>query len=820
MKKQFKYTEDVLFDNYMVSSFGEEYVHSQIPFYFDIDTYEDMVFYSEEINRISLKILKEISGNHKRALNYFDDFPLKDKIFNLKCPISPMFWTRYDTFRDVENNIYFAEFNYDKPCGQKEIALDGKMSFKGNLNLQFIDNIIKELLKICCSYINSDEKINVGFLIDPCHYEELHHSYYFKHILKNTNVNIVQVGPTNLSVKDGDVYGYSSIKLPIILRLFPTEFFYEITNIEDILECFDKGNVLLINDPRIVAIQAKGFFAYLWDLVKEDSPLLSEKDKLIIKKCIPITDILELRHYDECLKNKDKYVIKSSLGRYSQEVYIGKLYKNDEWNKKIEDIVNKSKIHIIQDLINIKQEYTYVPSSNDMNVPILAYGNFGVYLMNDKVQGFLVRWSKTFLTDDSYTWMSPLGTKDFPIFVERFDPKNRKEIWDDIVEKIEFEYDFTGSYSNINEYISLNSLIIKKNFYKEMLSISFKFCEILNKISPYIQKNMELFGPLLGIPKELYKLVSTFCTSNLCALGRIDIAVDNDGNLKIMEFNSETPAGLVEAIGVNSIVKDKLNIKYDNPNEKLRKNIKESFACILEEIKKKKKVENIAVVTTWYYEDIYTSNLIMEILKELREYNVILGNVYDLKVMNNKLYLYGQEIHALYRHYPLDWFYYEEEMQKLIELLSCEDYLINPGYTLITQSKSLFAVIHELINKQFFSKEEEEFVLKYIPYTCLEPDDKLSHDFVVKPYLSREGGGVQLSCNDIFENLDDDVIYQNRINIKPLYNKIYSTTKEFERYQFPVIGVYITGNKPAGIYTRMGDFVTDKNALYMPTYIV
>lgn len=38
--------------------------------------------------------------------------------------------------------------------------------------------------------------------------------------------------------------------------------------------------------------------------------------------------------------------------------------------------------------------------------------------------------------------------------------------------------------------------------------------------------------------------------------------------------------------------------------KKLRKNIKESFACILEEIKKKKKVENIAVVTTWYYEDI------------------------------------------------------------------------------------------------------------------------------------------------------------------------------------------------------------------------
>ena len=58
-------------------------------------------------------------------------------------------------------------------------------------------------------------------------------------------------------------------------------------------------------------------------------------------------------------------------------------------------------------------------------------------------------------------------------------------------------------------------------------------------------------------------------------LGRIDFAIDNNGDLKILEFNSETPAGLVEAIGVNSIIKEKLNIEYDNPNENLRKDIRE-----------------------------------------------------------------------------------------------------------------------------------------------------------------------------------------------------------------------------------------------------
>ena len=112
-----------------------------------------------------------------------------------------MFWTRYDAFRDEQNNVYFAEFNYDKPCGQKEMHLAGKSDFDGNLNVGFIDNVIKELLEICSGYSNCEEKINVGFLMDPCHYEELHHSYYFKYIFKNTNINIVQVGPNNLSVK-------------------------------------------------------------------------------------------------------------------------------------------------------------------------------------------------------------------------------------------------------------------------------------------------------------------------------------------------------------------------------------------------------------------------------------------------------------------------------------------------------------------------------------------------------------------------------------------------------------------------------------------
>ncbi|NFU49760.1 glutathionylspermidine synthase, partial [Clostridium botulinum] len=117
----------------------------------------------------------------------------------------------------------------------------------------------------------------------------------------------------------------------------------------------------------------------------------------------------------------------------------------------------------------------------------------------------------------------------------------------------------------------------------------------------------------------------------------------------------------------------------------------------------------------------------------------------------------------IYRYYPLDWFYYDEEMKKLIEPLSDEVYLI-------------------------------------------------------KPYLSREGDGVHLDYECSY-NQNDDVIFQNRVNIKPIKMELHSVSTKENKYQFPILGAYITNDKFSGIYTRMGDIITDKNARYISTYI-
>lgn len=820
MINQKQFTEEVLFSHYMPSNIKENYIHSQIPFYLDTDTYNKMVFYSETINTLCLNILSQLNTKHKKLVSYIDNFPLRGRIFSLNCSISPLLWTRFDTFRNNKGNILFAEMNYDKPCAQKEIGLAGSIDFDGNVNKFFEKSLISRLLSICEAYCKSranDEKVTIAFLIDPCHYEEFHISYYLKDLCTNTQLNILQVGPKNLSVKEGKVFAFDDKKIDVILRLFPTEYLHEVNNIDEILNCFENGDVLILNDPRVIAIQAKSLFAYLWELVESNSSLITREEAEVIRKCIPYTTIFSNESSEAILRNKDAYVVKSSFGRYSGEVYIGRLFSKNEWKVQLSKVESSTSIHIVQDVIDIKQEYTYHVDDNLMNVPCKAYGNFGTFILGDKVEGICVRWSNTFLTDNSTTWMSPIGIKDYPIKLWTYDFPNRKEIWDKVIERTMFEYNFTGQFFNTGEYVSLNSLILNEWILKEIEDVSSKYCSVLDKTSKFIQENFDIFSKFLGIPQSLKELVLNSHTDMFCAIGRIDFVLDNDGNLKILEFNSETPAGIVESIGIQKIIQEELGITGRDVNKNLREDIKRSFTEILKSFSLKENIKNIGFVCTSYYEDWYNTGMLMEICKEIGVYNVFLGNIYDLEVSDEKLYLYGNELDAVYRYFPLDYLAYEKELEDVLRVLNKKTFSINPTHTLITQSKAIHCVIYELINKGFYTKEEEDFILKYIPYSCLEPDEKLSVDCLAKPLLSREGQGIIMSYEGIEKGLED-IIFQERVNTKPFEMVKYNTICSESKFHFPVIGVYITGSKPSGIFTRMGDFVTNESASFVTTF--
>lgn len=846
------FTEDLLFNYYMISSLGENQVFCPVPFYIDKISFEQMKYYSNILNSLSLKVIKGINKEHKNFINYMDDFKYKKEIFSLTCPITPIFWTRYDAFKRENGGVFFSEFNYDKPCAQREILASSRFNIKNNPNTSFLEQFKQKFIQILGEKFKDKKKTTIGILIDPCHYEELHLSHLFIDLLNHKNLELIPVGPKNFSVHNNKVYALKK-QIDVILRLYPTEFLYEVTDFDKILDLFDRGNLLIINDPRVIICQAKSLFAYLWELVIKQSNLLTSDEVEAIKASLPYTrmfnrECFKIQFFDhakslddfgrntenfnicnlktipnrdlkeELLNSKDKYVIKSVLGRYSNEVYIGTLCTKEEWIDIIDKISESSKLHIIQNFCAIHKEFTYKVNEFDLNYPTEAFPNFGIYLIDGNYAGSCIRWSNDYLTLDDSTWITPIGVVNESLKIEDFCKADRKKTWQEIYEKSMLQYGFTGGYSREYEYFSLQSIVLTESLENEIRFASEAIASIFSKIQKLVINNAEVFVPILGIPDDLLPLIKNCPTEALCCIGRMDWVLTTEGNLKLLEFNSETPAGILEAINLTKLIKETLNIPYKNPSENLALSLKNNISKIIEDYKRTKDIKNIGFLTSTYYEDWYTTNIILDIVKEL-PYNFVIGNIYDIKVKNDKLYLYDTPLDAVYRYYPLDWFYNDNNLKNknFIEAFKYNTLSLNPPTTIISQNKAIFALMYELMTQGFFNKQEQDLIKKYIPFTTLSAEKISTSSFCVKPFLGREGEGINFSY-DLEDIPKGDYIYQELIHIKPVDIDIYSTLECKKDIRFPVIGSFLVDSKFSGIYTRCGNIITDSWASFLPTY--
>jgi hypothetical protein len=73
-----------------------------------------------------------------------------------------------------------------------------------------------------------------------------------------------------------------------------------------------------------------------------------------------------------------------------------------------------------------------------------------------------------------------------------------------------------------------------------------------------------------------------------------------------------------------------------------------------------------------------------------------------------------------------------------------------------------------------------------------------------------------------YEGIDLDMenyVLQERVNTAPAEMVRYTTESHERKHQFPVVGVYITGSKPSGIFSRAGDFITNDKASFIATFV-
>ena len=811
-KNQRHFTDRLLFDYYLVSTSMEMQAHSPYRFFMQKKLFEEMVYSSEVLDRITNKIINKTISNYPDKLFEYGDFNLIENVLKIKNPVLPFFWTRFDAFERLDGGIFFTEFNYDKPCAQREILITEKLGGDGNPNIGFADKFIKSFKKHCEEFYAKNQKLSIAILVDSNHYEELHLSYLYIDLLKPLGYDFVIAGAKNLRAEEDAVYAFDK-KVDVILRQYPTEFMHEVNDAEKILALYGKGKILIINDPRVIIGQAKSIFACMWDLVNNNDTLITEEERRVIKAVIPYTKIFNKRYRQELIDNKDRFVVKSVYGRYSEEVYIGKMHNDKQWEEVLNYVESAEFPHLIQDFCEAKREQLLKFNGYTFE-PVKALCNYGLYLIDGEYAGICARWNQDYLTPDETVWSTPVFIREKSLKIKKYSGNDRIVLWKRLNDEAAFGYNYTWGYTGGQEAFSLDALILERESYDELTKAVEAVVGVIKKATEFAKNNIKLMAPIFDISETIASMIMSETNSEFAFIGRIDWVVDSNGNLKLLEFNSETPAGIIESLTVNEIVHKNIYKNYINPNE----NLEELIKLCMRSIVGSKKIKNIGIVASAYDEDWFNTQTIYESVKKL-PYNFILGEISGLDEKNGRLSLYNQPLDALYRYYPLEMLEDDRCSDGVMNALQSGLLNVNPASTFINRNKALLALIWELVEQRYFDKEEVSTIKKYIPKTVLDPEKLDSPDYCIKSYLGIQGEDVTFSLEEPEKLYEGSYVYQERVDVQTIDMDMYTSLGSSREIVSPVIGTFIVGDKLGGIFTRAGGWITDKWAVYLPTYI-
>ncbi|HEU4965482.1 MAG TPA: glutathionylspermidine synthase family protein [Bacilli bacterium] len=392
---------------------------------------------------------------------------------------------------------------------------------------------------------------------------------------------------------------------------------------------------------------------------------------------------------------------------------------------------------------------------------------------------------------------------------------------------------FTWDHMYGEEYALASVHRITAEFRQEIAEATEKLGEIFRKAVLVIQHGDPQLLSELGLPQEAVEAVRVSLPLDFTtAIGRFDFAPTPDG-LKMLEFNSDTPTGIVETFHVNGRVCDHYGLT--DPNAGLSAQIAEAFQQTVIAYKRQGYPVDRLYFTSldWHEEDAGTTRYLLE-QSQLPGKFVALS---DLRYVEEEDALYAlaqDELHlveVLYRLHALEKLAEERDADgyptgaEVLDLIARGRLaIINPPAGFIAQTKALQALIWNLHEtNQFFSAEEQEVIGRYMLPTYLENRFQGSESYVSKPIFGREGGGVTLHAASgaaIDRDQEDfyweqDMIYQRLVEME---------TVEIETLKGPyhghlLWGSFLIGGQASGIIARVGGRITGNLSYYLPVGI-
>jgi glutathionylspermidine synthase len=332
----------------------------------------------------------------------------------------------------------------------------------------------------------------------------------------------------------------------------------------------------------------------------------------------------------------------------------------------------------------------------------------------------------------------------------------------------------------------------------------------------------------LGLPAPAHHAVRLGLLPDAATLiGRFDFARTAAG-WKLLEFNSDTPGGIVEAFYLNGRVC--AYHRAADPNAGLEAMLPAAFRLAADRYAALGcPVAGVAFSALhWHAEDAGTAKYLHRIAG--------LGGRFvplaDLRVHHDRLCcLAGDSLEPIglwYRLHPLGLLAEDRDTDGyptgacVLDLIARRRLAaINPPGALIAQSKALQALIWALHETGgHFTAAEDAAIAAHMLPTYLENRFAGRRPYVVKPALGREGGGITICAPDgaILDRdrekyyWDQPMIYQEYCDLQPA---ALPTLKGMHTGRL-VWSVFLVAGRPAAVGARLGGLITDDLAYFVP----
>lgn len=303
------------------------------------------------------------------------------------------------------------------------------------------------------------------------------------------------------------------------------------------------------------------------------------------------------------------------------------------------------------------------------------------------------------------------------------------------------------------------------------------------------------------IPKEYAELIKWSWNEDMPSFyGRMDLAFNN-GDIKFMEFNADTPTSLLEA----SVIQwywlqdyDSTLDQFNSIHEKLQAHMQVcapylyhpnvlTFACAndyLEDLMTTKYLQDVANQAGLRTDFVYMDEIGVDDKGEFYKKNgVPLSNIFKL--------------------YPYEWMFHEE-FGKYLNSSKETTMWIEPAYKALWSNKMLLVYLHKLFPdcKYILPAEYSAKEVAYRPGA-----------YVQKPIYSREGANVKIVKNiEVLEETSGEYGEEGYVI------QDYTALPDFDG-NHPVIGSWLVGGVPAGMGIRESDgLITSNTSRFVPHF--